>query len=137
MEERQQLKQDCAEWALRVSSVKTMVLNGLGKTPRKYCLEIIDQCNGENWESLVIVKKRKRSSEQLVVPYQVSEIPPMNGIIEQCLDQMLVESKEDNSIIALHKEGIVDHDDSEEESCQKTPIVLKEEILEIESPSHI
>ena len=147
LEERQKLTQDCAEWALRVSDVKTMVLNGLGKNPRKYCIEIIDECTQENWDSLVVVKKRKRSlgstfekpqQESIVVPYKMSEIAPrVNGIIEKCLDQMVVDNKEPNSFIGIKEEVIVDHDEVEETCYHNQEIMPKEEILEIELPSHI
>ena len=146
LEERQKLTQDCAEWALRVSDVKTMVLNGLGKNPRKYCIEIIDECTQENWDSLVVVKKRKRSlgntfekqQESIVVPYKMSEMTPrVNGIIEQCLDQMVVETKEQNSFINVKEEAIIDHDDVEETCYHNQEIMPREEILEIELPSHI
>ena len=152
LDERKKLTQDCAEWALRVSDVKAMLLNGLGKNPRKYCIEVTDQCIGERWESLVLVKKRKRSSNNFekalsdrheesvgVVPYQMLEIPPrVNRIIDQCFEQMVAESKEYSSFIEdEHEEAIIDHDEREKKSCHEPEIVLKEEILEIELPSHI
>ena len=148
LDERQKLKQDCAEWALRVSDVKSMVLNGLGKNPRKYFIEITDQCAGERWESLVLVKKRKRSSNNydkpqssqyhgsVGVPYQMSEIPRhVNGIIEQCFDHMVVEHS--SFIESENEDAIIDHDERKEKPCHEPEIMLKEEILETELPSHI
>lgn len=146
LDERQKLTQDCGEWALRVSDVKTMVLNGLGKNPRKYCIEITDERAGERRESLVLLKKRKRSSNNYdkpqsdqshEVPYKMSEIPPhVNGIIKQCFDQM--ETKEHSLFTEdENEETIMNHNEREEKSYHEPEIVVKEEILEIEMPSHI
>ena len=130
MDERQNLSQDCAEWALRVSNAKKMVLNGLGKNPRKYFLEIIDQCHhGEHWESTVMIRKRKESSE--VIPYHdLSEKSHTN-----CLDLISGTTKEENSFVEIKEEGRDQED--EEKPLQRPSLMTKEEILEIELPSYI
>ena len=128
MDDRRKLTQECSEWALKVSDVKTMVLKGLGKNPRKYCMEIVDQCVGDYWECDVVVKKRKRHG------FQVSELSPLDVITEDHLNPSMVEAKGQNYRIELSNEDR-DHD---EKNCQKASVnMLKEQILELESPSYI
>ena len=130
-EDRRQLTQECAEWALRVTNAKNMVLIGLGKNPLKYSLDIIDssssssstllmkeeaECGGTSSQnasmsaqSNVIIKKRKRSSCIELKPYQqLSEDAHLAFVIENDLKYNREEIHEDIERDSNRK--IIDHD---------------------------
>ena len=130
-EDRRQLTQECAEWALRVANAKNMVLIGLGKNPLKYSLEIIDssssssstllmkeegECVGTSsqnasmsGQSNVIIKKRKRSSCIELKPYQqLSEDAQLAFVIENDLKYNREEIHE--VIERDSNRKIIDHD---------------------------
>ena len=130
-EDRRQLTQECAEWALRVTNAKNMVLIGLGKNPLKYSLDFIDSSSSssstllmkEEGESVgtssqnalmsaqsnVIIKKRKRSSCIELKPYQqLSEDAHLAFVIENDLKYNREEIHEDIERDSNRK--IIDHD---------------------------
>ena len=137
MEERQRLQQECIEWQSRLMDVKQLVLDGLGKNPLLYSIEVNEESD-EPWEGSVIVKKKSELNDIRIVRPQVSIIPPANGITEHFYNQMTMNAKEKTSLIDGEKEAIKeDHKNVEEVSYAEPEIMIKEEILEIESPSHI
>ena len=135
MEERQSLQQECMEWESRLMDVKHLVLDGLGKDPSLYSVEVNDDY-GEPWETNVVVKKKSELNDIANDRQQISTIPPMNGIIEHCFNQIIMNTREVGFLNNGEKEAIKE-DHEEEASCQHPEIVIKEEILEIQSPSYI
>ena len=137
MEERQRLQQECIEWQTRLMDVKQLVLDGLGKDPHAYSIEVMDE-NDESWEASVVVKKKCELNDIRILHPKVTIMPPMNGNPRQYFDQMLMDSKEVTSSNDEDKKAIKeDHENEQEPSYQEPEIMIKEEILEIESPSHI
>ena len=137
MEERYKLQQECMEWQSRLMDVKQLVLDGLGKNSHLYSLEVIDD-GEEPWEANVVVKKKSDLNDIRISQPQVSILSPMNGIIEHCFNQMIMNSKGLGLPIVEDKTAIQeDHDDEKEALIPKPEIMIKEEILETESPSHI
>ena len=134
MDDRKKLTQECGEWALKVSEVKTMVLKGLGKSPRKYYMEIVDhqECDGEDyWDSEVVIKKRKRYG----VPFQVSELSPFDGKFKDHIKPSVVETEGENCLIDINNEA---RDHNHERHCETSSAnMFKEQVLELESPSYI
>jgi len=136
-EERQRLQQECIEWQTRLMDVKQLVLDGLEKDPHAYSIEVMDE-NDESWEACVVVKKKCELNDIRILHPKVSIMPPMNGIPRHYFDQMLMDSKEVTSSNDEDKKAIKeDHENEQEPSYQEPEIMIKEEILEIESPSHI
>ena len=92
----------------------------------------------ESWEASVVVKKKCELNDIRILHPKVSIMPPMNGIPRNYFDQMLMDSKEVTSSNDEDKKAIKeDHENEQEPSYQEPEIMIKEEILEIESPSHI
>ena len=135
MDERQKLHQECMEWESRLMDVKELVLDGLGKNPSLYSVEVIDDC-GEPWETNVVVKKKSEINDITNDRQQTSTIPSMNGIIEHCFNQIIMNPGEVHFVNNGGKEAIKE-DHEEDASCHEPEIVIKEEILEIQSPSYI
>ena len=160
-EDRRQLTQECAEWALRVANAKNMVLIGLGKNPLKYSLDIIDssssssstllmkeedECVGTSSQnasmpaqSNVIIKKRKRSSCIELKPYQqLSEDAQLTFVIENDLKYNREEIHEDIERDSNRK--IIDHENKNDIYETKNISIkeeadIKEEFIKIEPSS--
>ena len=160
-EDRRQLTQECAEWALRVANAKNMVLIGLGKNPLKYSLDIIDssssssstllmkeedECVGTSSQnasmpaqSNVIIKKRKRSSCIELKPYQqLSEDAQLTFVIENDLRYNREEIHEDIERDSNRK--IIDHENKNDIYETKNISIkeeadIKEEFIKIEPSS--
>ena len=143
MEDRKKLTQECTDWATKVSDIKTRVLRGLGKSPRKYCLEIANQKVAIGLRCELVVKKRQMSNvraETVISPLQMSWNEPLNtSFPQEHLNSIKVEIKEENDLNSETKNSVlrnkIDHEDTHYQMSFVNPEYIKEE--EIHSLSQI
>ena len=143
MEDRKKLTQECTEWATKVSDIKTRVLRGLGKSPRKYCIEIVNQKVAIGLRCELVVKKRHRPgvhADTIISPLQMSWNEPQNtSPPQEHLNSIKVEIKEENDLSSEKKNSIlrsnIDHEDIHYQTSFVNPEYIKQE--EIEAVPHI
>ena len=121
-------------YATKVSDIKTRVLRGLGKSPRKYCIEIVNQKVAIGLRCELVVKKRQRPgvrADTIISPVQMSWNEPQNtSPPQEHLNSIKVEIKEENDLSSETKASVllnkIDHEDTHYHMSFVNPEYIKE-----------
>ena len=126
IDDKQKLSQECRHWATKLSDLEARVIQGLGKNPNKYCLEIVDKpntidCGEEYWEDeyeVRVMRKNKRSEMKIRSLAKSEEADyATSSILSNCI--LSFQEKILSSIKVEIKEEELDTDNSDHDTKEE------------------